>query len=110
MDKDATKQIKKNRRKERKKTSKKDIYNMILSTRKRLAEMELTKQQQANFIAIGSSTIFKEVGDKFHHNFKEGMQVHLLGYIGVNLGSMIKNKNKPNINEPRLECKRKGES
>jgi hypothetical protein len=51
--------------------------------------MELTKQQQANFIATWSSTIFKDVGDKFHHNFKEGMQVHPLGYIGVNLGSMI---------------------
>jgi hypothetical protein len=31
----------------------------------------------------------RKANDKFHHNFKEGMQAHPFGYKGVNLDLMI---------------------
>ncbi len=51
-------------------------------------EREFTRQQRATFFVAWSSTI-KKTWDKFHHNFKEGMWVHPLGYKGVNLGWTI---------------------
>jgi hypothetical protein len=36
-----------------------------------------------------SSLVVKKVGDRFHYNFKIGLQAHLLGYMGVNLGKII---------------------
>ncbi len=43
-------------------------------------------KQQANFIDAWSSSTIREARDKFHHNFKAGMQIDPLGYKGVNLG------------------------
>jgi hypothetical protein len=42
-------------------------------------EREFIKQCRASFIAI------RKARDKLHHNFKEGMTIHLDGYRGVNL-------------------------
>jgi hypothetical protein len=50
------------------------------------AEREFTRQQWATFIIVWSSTTIKKTWDKFHCNFKEGIRVHPLGYIGVHLG------------------------
>jgi hypothetical protein len=55
---------------------------------KRLIERELVKQQLTNFIVVWSSLVVSEVGNKFYHNFKASMQVDLLGYRGVNFGSI----------------------
>jgi hypothetical protein len=52
----------------------------------RVAEREFTKQQLITFIVAWSSATIKEAKDKFHCNFKKGMQAHPLGYKGVNLG------------------------
>jgi recombinational DNA repair protein RecT len=49
-------------------------------------EREFTKQQRTTFILAWSSATIKESQDKFHYNFKEGMQAHPLRYQGVNLG------------------------
>jgi hypothetical protein len=51
----------------------------------RTTKKELTKQHRANFILTWSSTLIKEIGDIFHHNFKDGMRVHPIKYKGVNL-------------------------
>jgi hypothetical protein len=59
----------------------------MLTITKRLAEKKLAKQQKTNFITAWSSSIMKEVGNKFHYNFKVGLRAHLCGYKGVNLGS-----------------------
>ncbi len=49
-------------------------------------EKELIKQQ-ATFITTWSPVVIQETWwDKIHHNFKEGMWAHPLGYKGVNLG------------------------
>jgi hypothetical protein len=55
----------------------------VLIAIEKLAKRKLVKQQLANFIATWSSSIVKEVGDKFHSNFKAGLQAHLLKYKGV---------------------------
>jgi hypothetical protein len=51
----------------------------------RIAKNELIKQHRANFILTWSSTLIREIGDRFHHNFKDMMRVHLTKYKGVNL-------------------------
>jgi hypothetical protein len=89
MDREATKQIRESKRKERLKKNKKSRKTLImLIASKKLAKKELIKQQWANFIATWSSLVVKEVGDKFHSNFKVGMQVEPSRYRGVNLGSI----------------------
>jgi len=55
---------------------------------KRLVKKKLVKQQRANFIVAWSSSIVRKVGNKFHYNFKAGMQAHHVGYMGMNLGSI----------------------
>jgi hypothetical protein len=52
-----------------------------------LAKRELIKQQQANFVATWSSSTIREAWNRFHNNFKVGMQVDPFGYRGVSLGS-----------------------
>jgi hypothetical protein len=42
------------------------------------SKKEFIKQQLITFIVTWSFVVIKEVGDKFHCNFKEGMQVHPL--------------------------------
>jgi hypothetical protein len=59
-----------------------------MTTAERLVERQLVKQQRIHFITTWSSSIVRKVGDKFHYNFKASLQVHLLGYMGVNLGSI----------------------
>jgi hypothetical protein len=59
----------------------------VLTASKKLAEREFIKQQHVNFIAAWSSSSIREVGDKFHCNFKASMQADPFGYRGVNLGS-----------------------
>jgi hypothetical protein len=54
----------------------------------RLVRREFAKQQ-ANFIVVWSSSIVKEIRNKFHYNFKASMQGCLLGYKGVNFGSTM---------------------
>jgi hypothetical protein len=64
MDREATKQIRESKRKERFlkiKKSRKTLIMLIAS--KKLAKKELIKQQWANFIATWSSLVVKEVGD-----------------------------------------------
>ncbi len=77
MDKEVTKHIKESKRK--KKTSKKTliVFTIIFKI--------FIKQQQANFFTTWSSSTIKEVGDKFHYNFKASLRVHPLKYRGVNL-------------------------
>jgi hypothetical protein len=53
-----------------------------------MVERKLVKQQQANFIRSWSPSIVREVGNKFHYNFKAGLWAHPLGYKGVNLGEI----------------------
>jgi hypothetical protein len=75
MDKEAVEQIRKNKMKERKeKQARKALIVLII--------VEI-----ANFITAWSSSTMKEVGDRFHYNFKVGLQIHPCGYRGVNLGS-----------------------
>jgi predicted transcriptional regulator len=69
MDREATKQIRENRRKEIQEKQARKTLTMLTIT-KRLAEKELVKQQRESFIATWSLLTMKEVGDKFHHNFK----------------------------------------
>jgi hypothetical protein len=54
----------------------------------RLVKREFAKQQ-ANFIVAWSSLAVREAKNKFHYNFKVGMQACLLGYKGVNLASTM---------------------
>jgi hypothetical protein len=53
----------------------------------KLVERELVKKQQANFIVAWSSSTIRKAGDRFHYNFKAGMQADLFAYGGVNFGS-----------------------
>ncbi len=90
MDKEATKQNRKNRKKERKYKEariKTPITLTIVERLKIQAKKELTKQQQINFIITWSSLEVRKAGNKFHRNFKVGMQAVPLGYRGVNFGS-----------------------
>jgi hypothetical protein len=59
----------------------------MLTTIERLVQKELAKQQRENSVAAWSLLIVKEVGDKFHYDFKAGLRAHPCGYRGVNLGS-----------------------
>ncbi len=65
----------------------KKTHTMLIVV-ERLAERELIKQQWANFIATCSSSAVREVGNKFHYNFKVGLRAHPLGYKGVNIGGI----------------------
>jgi hypothetical protein len=58
----------------------------VLIAIEKLVEREL-KQQWANFFIAWSSSTIKKVGNRFHCNFKVGMQADPSRYRGVNLGS-----------------------
>jgi hypothetical protein len=47
----------------------------------------IEKHTRTQFSAPWTSTIIKEVGDKFHHNFQVGLQTYLNRYMGANLGA-----------------------
>ncbi len=59
-----------------------------MNVAKRLVEKKLRKQERVNFILAWSSSIVRKVGNKFHYNFKVGMQAHPIGYMGMNFGSI----------------------
>ncbi len=84
MDREVVEQIPKSKRKERQEKQVRKTFTSLIATKK-LVEKELVKQQQANFIATWSPSIVKEARDRFHSNFKVGLQAHPLGYMGVNL-------------------------
>jgi hypothetical protein len=87
MDKEVAKQIWKRRRKEKKdKQAKKTLIVLIVI--EKFVERKLVKQQWTNFITTWSSLVVKKVGDRFHSNFKAGLQAHPLRYMGVNLGDI----------------------
>jgi hypothetical protein len=46
----------------------------------------IEKHTKTQFNAPWTSTIIKEVGDRFHHNFQVGLQTYLNRYMGANLG------------------------
>ncbi len=73
---------------EGRKSLKKTLTTLIIV--ERLTKKELTKQKQTNFIVVWSSIIIRKVEDIFDYNFKEGMQAHLLRYMGMNLGLTTK--------------------
>jgi len=87
MDREAIEQIEKNRRKERQDKQTWKTFTTLTPT-ERLAKREFAKQW-ANFIVVWSSLVVKEARNKFHYNFKAGMQGRLFGYKGVNLGSTM---------------------
>jgi hypothetical protein len=45
----------------------------------------IEKHTRIQFSAPWTSTIIKEVGDRFHHNFRVGLQTDLHRYMGANL-------------------------
>lgn len=87
MDREAIKQIEKNKRKERQDKQAWKKFTTLIPI-ERLVKREFAKQQ-ANFIVAWSSLVVREAKNKFHYNFKVGMQVRLLGYKGVNLASTM---------------------
>ncbi len=87
MDREVTKHIWKNKRKEKQEKQARKWLTMLIVAKK-LAKRELVKQQRANFIVAWSSLVIREVVDIFHYNFNASLRPHLLGYMGVNLGSI----------------------
>lgn len=88
MDKDATKKVKElNEKKGRRKNqgeSKKHLSWLIEHFKKQ------RKNDRIRFTQAWNTLVVKYVSERFHHNFKVGLQAHLLGYEGVNLKCMYK--------------------
>jgi len=72
MDREVAEQIQESRRKEKQEKQVRKTLT-ILIVAKKMVERKLVKQQQANFIRSWSPSIVREVGNKFHYNFKAGL-------------------------------------
>ncbi len=88
MDKDATKKVKEfNEKKGRRKNqgeSKKHLPWLIEHFKRQ------RKNDRIRFTQAWNTLVVKYVSERFHHNFKVGLEAHLLGYEGVNLKCMYK--------------------
>jgi hypothetical protein len=86
MDKEATKIIKEQRRKEKEEMKQRRVANshtVINRTIEKLVE----KRYKIDFNRTWFIVAIKQVRDIFHQIFQFGYRAHPLGYMGVNLGT-----------------------